>query len=88
MKGVDRLCLTDALPKLESAADWSPAPFPPPPEPPPRLAADDWNCSVIYGLEESTLVLPLISQYAVDSIAKNAPRRRDNLLMGEEWFWV
>ena len=43
----------------------------------------------MYGLKGSVLALPLISQHVLDSIARNAPKRRDNVLFGEfgRWFW-
>ena len=52
---------------------------------------EDWELALHAALEGAALVLPIVSQPALDGIAKNAPTRRDNLLMGEgrqlERFW-
>ena len=44
---------------------------------------EDWELALHAALEGAALVLPIVSQPALDGIAKNAPTRRDNLLMGE-----
>ena len=39
---------------------------------------EDWELALHAALEGAALVLPIVSQPALDGIAKNAPTRRDN----------